>query len=92
MWDIEPSFRDTKDLRFGMGMGVFRIGDPQRRDRLLLLNAFAVVLLTLLVLLCHKLYTMRTCLNGRAQHGHLGRRRATATLSFRRMVAIELGM
>ena len=47
-WTIEPGFRHTKDLRFGMGMGVLRISDPQRRDRLLLLNAFAIVLLTLL--------------------------------------------
>jgi len=47
-WTIEPSFRDTKDLRFGMGMNELRIGDPQRRDRLLLLNAFAILLLTLL--------------------------------------------
>ena len=47
-WTVEPSFRDTKDLRFGMGLGALRIADPQRRDRLLLLNAFAVVLLTLL--------------------------------------------
>jgi Transposase DDE domain len=47
-WTIEPTFRDTKDLRFGMGMSVLRIGDPQRRDRLLLLNAFAMLLLTLL--------------------------------------------
>jgi len=47
-WTIEPSFRDTKDLRFGMGLSVLRIADPQRRDRLLLLNAFAIVLLTLL--------------------------------------------
>jgi hypothetical protein len=47
-WTVEPSFRDTKDLRFGMGLGAVRIADPQRRDRLLLLNAFAVVLLTLL--------------------------------------------
>jgi hypothetical protein len=47
-WRVEPSFRDTKDLRFGMGLSTVRIGDPQRRDRLLLLNAFAVVLLTLL--------------------------------------------
>jgi hypothetical protein len=31
-----------------MGMNELRIGDPQRRDRLLLLNAFAVVLLTIL--------------------------------------------
>ena len=47
-WTIEPAFRDAKDLRFGMGLSVLRIADPQRRDRLLLLNAFAIVLLTLL--------------------------------------------
>jgi hypothetical protein len=47
-WTIEPGFRDSKDLRFGMGMSVLRIGDPQRRDRLLLLNALAILLLTLL--------------------------------------------
>src|ERR687897_1072178 len=45
-WSVEPSFRDTKDLRFGLGLSSVRISDPQRRDRLLLLNAFAVVLLT----------------------------------------------
>lgn len=47
-WTIEPSFRDSKDLRFGMGMSVLRIADPQRRDRLLLLNAFAILFLTIL--------------------------------------------
>ena len=47
-WTIEPSFRDTKDLRFGMGLGATRIGEPTRRDRLLLVNAFAMVLLTML--------------------------------------------
>ena len=26
-WTIEPSFRDSKDLRFGMGMGTPRIDD-----------------------------------------------------------------
>ena len=31
-----------------LGLSSVRISDPQRRDRLLLLNAFAVVLLTLL--------------------------------------------
>jgi hypothetical protein len=46
-WTIEPSFRDSKDLRFGMGMSALRINDPQRRDRLLLLNAFAILLLTI---------------------------------------------
>ena len=47
-WYIEPSFRDSKDLRFGMGMKALRIDDPRRRDRLLLLNAFAILLLTVL--------------------------------------------
>ena len=47
-WNIEPGFRDTKDLRFGMGMSRCRISTPERRDRLWLLNAFAVALLTLL--------------------------------------------
>ena len=47
-WTIEPNFRDTKDIRFGMGLGATRIGEPTRRDRLLLINAFAMVLLTLL--------------------------------------------
>jgi hypothetical protein len=48
VWCIEPNFRDTKDLRFGMGLGATRIGEPTRRDRLLLINAFAMVLLTML--------------------------------------------
>src|SRR3954452_4100162 len=47
-WGVEPSFRDTKDLRFGLGLSSVRISDPQRRDRRRRLNAFAVVLLTLL--------------------------------------------
>jgi len=47
-WTIEPQFRDTKDLRFGMGLSSTRIGEPTRRDRLLLVSAFAVALLTLL--------------------------------------------
>jgi hypothetical protein len=51
-WAIETAFRDTKDLRFGMGMSLLRIGSTQRRDRLFLLNAFAIVLLTLLGAAC----------------------------------------
>jgi hypothetical protein len=47
-WSIECGFRDTKDLRYGMGMGSVRVSTPQRRDRLWLLNAFAIALLTLL--------------------------------------------
>ena len=47
-WTIEPGFRDTKDLRFGMGLSSTRVGEPMRRDRLLLVSAFAMALLTLL--------------------------------------------
>lgn len=47
-WGIECGFRDTKDIRFGMGMGSIRVSTPVRRDRLWLLNALAIALLTLL--------------------------------------------
>ncbi len=47
-WTIEPQFRDTKDLRFGRGLSSTRVGEPMRRDRLLLVSAFAVALLTML--------------------------------------------
>ena len=46
-WAIECTLRDRKDLRFGMGLGTIRVKSPERRDRLWLINAFAVVLLTL---------------------------------------------
>jgi hypothetical protein len=45
---IEEGFRDVKDMRFGMGLSSFRIADPERRDRMLLLAAMACALLTLL--------------------------------------------
>ena len=47
-WTIEPSFRDCKDPHFGMGMKQTRIGSIQRRDRLFMISAFAIALLTLL--------------------------------------------
>ena len=47
-WTIKPHFRDTKDLRFGMELSATRVGEPRRRDRLLLISAFATALLTLL--------------------------------------------
>ena len=47
-WGIEGGFRDTRDLRFGMGLGSMHVSTPDRRDRLWLVNALAVVLLTLL--------------------------------------------
>lgn len=45
---IEENFRDTKNLRFGLGLSATHITVPARRDRLLLLAAIAEVLLTLL--------------------------------------------
>jgi hypothetical protein len=45
---IEETFRDAKDIRFGMGLSATHIRDAGRRDRLLLLAAIAHALLTLL--------------------------------------------
>lgn len=45
---IEEGFRDAKDWRFGMGLAHVHIKDCDRRDRMLLISAMAVVLLTLL--------------------------------------------
>ena len=47
-WGIETSFRDIKDMRFGMGLSAMRVSNPERRDRMLLLSALAIALLTLL--------------------------------------------
>jgi hypothetical protein len=49
---IEETFRDQKDLRFGMGLRETRIRSSQRRDRLLMLLALAQALLTLLGAAC----------------------------------------
>ena len=51
---IEENFRDTKDLKFGLGLSTTHIGDCQRRDRLLLLVAIAQGLLTLLGAACEE--------------------------------------
>ena len=47
-WSIEPSFRDSKNLRFGMGMYEISISKPERRDRLFFISAIAVFILTIL--------------------------------------------
>ncbi len=47
-WSIEPSFRDQKDIRFGMGMHNISISNPMRRDRLFFISAVATFLLTIL--------------------------------------------
>jgi hypothetical protein len=45
---IEETFRDTKDLHFGLGLKATHIRKPDRRDRMLLLVAMAHALLTML--------------------------------------------
>jgi hypothetical protein len=47
-FSIEESFRDAKDLHFGLGLSATHIRDAVRRDRLMLLLAMAIALLTLL--------------------------------------------
>ena len=47
-WGIETSFRDVKNPRFGMGLTQTRVGRVDRRDRMLLVGAMAMALLTLL--------------------------------------------
>jgi hypothetical protein len=45
---IEETFRDTKNPRYGLGLSATHVRDPKRRDRLLLICAMAMTLLTVL--------------------------------------------
>lgn len=47
-WGIEAGFRDVKDMRFGMGLSSMHVSRPDRRDRLLLISALAIAVLSLL--------------------------------------------
>jgi hypothetical protein len=47
-WTAETTFRDTKDPHFGLGMEDTRISEPERRDKLLLVNSLAILVLTTL--------------------------------------------
>jgi len=47
-FQIEESFRDSKDARYGLGLSATHVRTPIRRDRLLLLATIAQALLTLL--------------------------------------------
>ena len=50
----EENLRDTKDLRFGLGLAATHVGSPDRRDRLLVLCALFQALLTLLGAACER--------------------------------------
>jgi len=47
-WSTECSYRDEKDLYFGMGLKKARIKKIQRREVLLLISAIVIIFLTLL--------------------------------------------
>jgi len=47
-FSCEETFRDIKDLRYGMGMSWYAIGRADRRDRMFLLAVLAHALLTVL--------------------------------------------
>ena len=51
-WGTETSYRDEKDLQFGLGLKKARIRCCGRRDRALLLSAIAIIFLTLLGAAC----------------------------------------
>ena len=52
---IEETFRDIKDMRYGMALSWTRVGKTARRDRLFLLAVLAHALLTLLGQACETL-------------------------------------
>lgn len=54
-FSIEETFRDIKDMRYGMALSWTRIGRTDRRDRLFLLAVLAHALLTLLGQACESL-------------------------------------
>jgi hypothetical protein len=47
-FSIEETFRDQKDRRFGLGLYYTHLGDPGRRDRMLLVLVLASLIATLL--------------------------------------------
>ncbi len=47
-FSCEETFRDIKDIHFGLGMRWQRISDPERRDRMMMLAVLAIALLTML--------------------------------------------
>jgi Transposase DDE domain len=47
-FSCEEMFRDVKDLHFGMGMSWQPIGRPDRRDRMMMIAAIGMALLTML--------------------------------------------
>ena len=65
-WPCEETFRDQKDIHFGLGLSATHVKSPDRRDRLLLLGALAQALLTLLGAAGEKIGWDRTFRTGKS--------------------------
>jgi hypothetical protein len=65
-FSIEETFRDQKDIHFGLGLSATHVKSPDRRDRLLLLGALAQALLTLLGAAGEKIGWDRTFRTGKS--------------------------
>jgi len=65
-FSIEETFRDQKDIHFGLGLSATHVKSAERRDRLLLLGALAQALLTLLGAAGEKIGWDRTFRTGKS--------------------------
>lgn len=54
-WSTETSYRDEKNIAYGMGLKQSRIKSTVRRDRLFLLSALAIMVMTMLGAISEKL-------------------------------------
>jgi len=54
-WSTETSYRDEKNIAYGMGMKQSRIKSTARRDRLFLLSSLAIMVMTILGAISEKL-------------------------------------
>ena len=67
-WGIEAGFRDIKDMRFGMGLSSMHVSRPDRRDRLLLISALAIAVLSLLGAAGERIGSLFSGFRGRCQN------------------------
>lgn len=54
---IEELFRDEKNIRYGWGLRQFRVSSPERLERMLLVLAYAYLLLLLMGVMCQESYS-----------------------------------
>lgn len=54
---IEELFRDEKNIRYGWGLRQFKVSQPDRLERMLLVLAYAYLLLLLMGVICQQSYS-----------------------------------